>query len=77
MATNMYRFFGNINNTFVLLPGWILTIALQSFPITGTVPVSTLMSIYRCTLRWGFQPLKLSHKAVLEGRGLYPNFLVN
>jgi len=24
-----------------LLPGWILTIALQSFPITGSVPVST------------------------------------
>jgi hypothetical protein len=38
--------FWNINNTFVLLPGWILTIALQSFPITGAVPVSTLMSIY-------------------------------
>jgi hypothetical protein len=59
-----------------LPPGWILTIALQSFPIARAVPVSTLMSIYRCTLRWGFQPYELYHKAVLKGRGLYPNFLV-
>jgi hypothetical protein len=29
----MYRFVLT-NNTFVLLPGWIITIALQSFPIS-------------------------------------------
>jgi hypothetical protein len=54
----MYRFV-LANNTFVLPPGWILTIALRSFPNAVAVPVSTLMSIYRCTIRWGFQPDQL------------------
>lgn len=36
----------------------------------------SLWLVYRCKMRWGFQPRLLYQKAVLEGRGLYPNFSV-
>ncbi len=56
----MYRFvWETLTILLILLPGWILTIALQSFPVLDRSRFQLKMSIYRCNLRRVFQPITL------------------